>query len=773
MTFATVRIEGGLLSQEILEDIAAGKPEGQRSEDFGLEKGRRLIDEIGAVWSDARVYWEAFQRTLARLREDDPATTPTREQWIRPLLAAMGYGKMPFFHAIEVDGRSFALSHRAGDTLDAPPVHIEGLRTSLDRRPPSGLPRISPHALVQEYLNRTDHLWGIVTNGETLRLLRDSPSLSRQTYVEFDLRQLMEAERFSEFALFYRLLHRTRLPQAMADAPDCLLERYHVHTVETGGRVRERLRDGVENALRLLGSELPAHNPSLAAALSDGTLTAETFYRRLLRLIYRLLFLMVGEERGLVGPFAEPHRSIYTRFYSVRRLRDLAERMPYASERHSDLWRGLVNTFEVFSREDTAAKLNLQALDGGLFQADRLGELRETRLPNQALLDVIRELSLFSDGHIHRRVNYGALDVEELGSVYESLLELHPAVVPDARQGTSGAVKLDLLSGSERKTTGSYYTPRELVNELVESALVPVIKERIAAAGAREGKRAALLSLSVCDPACGSGHFLLAAARRIGVELARLDADADTPSPAQVREATREVVRHCIYGVDLNPLAVDLCQVALWIEGHSAGKPLSFLDHRIRCGNSLVGVLDLKALQDGIPDEAFAAVTGDQKSAAAILRKRNKTERDQSLQNALPLEADPWQDRSGLAREHRQIAAMGDDTPDEVRMKQIRYEESHHSVAWERDWEAANLWTAAFFAPLHQEEFPAAISTLAVRDRLARLPHFGSCRAAQLFFACSAASCVGISKRPIQAQFCGAELVACGVVERAGQFGML
>src|ERR1700676_1389418 len=124
--------------------------------------------------------------------------------------------------------------------------------------------------------------------------------------------------------------------------------------------------------------------------------------------------------------------------------------------------------------------------------------------------------------------------------------------------------------------------------------------------------------MTVCDPACGSGHFLLAAARRLGKELAPLPPGEDEPRPEDFHLCVRDVISHCMYGVDLNPLAVDLCKLALWLEGHWAGNPLIFLDHRIRCGNSLIGVLDPKVMEDGIPDDAFNAVTGDEKKVAAF-----------------------------------------------------------------------------------------------------------------------------------------------------------
>ena len=159
-----------------------------------------------------------------------------------------------------------------------------------------------------------------------------------------------------------------------------------------------------------------------------------------------------------------------------------------------------------------------------------------------------------------------------------------------------------------------------------------MIRDRLAARPHEPEK--ALLSIRVCDPACGSGHFLLAAARRLGKELARVRTGEDEPAPERVREATRDVISHCIYGVDKNPLAVDLCRVALWLESHAGDKPLTFLDHRIRCGDSLVGVFDLEVLKDGIPDKAFEPLEGDDRAAVREAKRRNVGERDAPLFHA-------------------------------------------------------------------------------------------------------------------------------------------
>jgi hypothetical protein len=618
----------------------------------------------------------------------------------------LGYEPLYVPKAEVVEGQTYALSHRAGLGENKFPIHIVGSRVGLEQRPPTGIPRLSAHALVQEYLNRTEHLWAIATNGLRWRLLRDSSLMTRLSYIEFDLEQILEGENFAEFGLFYRLFHRSRLPEGIDDADECLLEFYHQESLQQGGRVRDRLRDGVEAAIKILGTGFLQHpdNQSLRDQFEAGDLSDTAYYRQLLLLIYRLLFLMVAESRRLLLSTDDPERvRIYREYYSIERLRALAERPSWRREGFQDLWQGLRITFRLFDENWRGQALGLSPLNGDLFGSHSLLDIDACALDNHDLMQAIQHLSLYEQKKQRRRVNYGALDVEELGSVYESLLEFHPQV--NQRQGFW---EFQLVAGSDRKTTGSYYTPPELVGQLIKSALEPVIAAKLEAAEAgnnrtaQEAQEQALLSLKVGDPACGSGHFLLAAARRIGRELARIRTGEAQPGAEALRQAIRDVIQHCIYGVDLNPLAVDLCKVALWIEGLCRGVSLNFLDHRIKCGNSLVGVLDLTCLKEGIPDNAYKPVTGDDKSIASRIKKTNKKDLEdiQQGQLTLALECTFEKDREEYAKAWREIKDMKDDDPTAVRQKQKKYERGRHLVSWLRDRSACNLWTVAFFMPL-------------------------------------------------------------------------
>ena len=695
MSYATITVEGGLFPPDLLDRIATegDSISGQKAADFGLSPGRRLPDEMQRAFSDARVHWESFTRRLEHSRES--RTTLTRQDWGVKFFELLAFPPLEYQRtAIETGGSSFPISHLASGLENSAPIHIVAVDQGLDERLSRGR---TPHALVQDYLNRSEALWGMATNGARLRLLRDSARLSKPTYLEFDIQAMIEGNAYSEFVALYRLLHATRLPQSGMGPHECLLETYYNQGIEEGGRVREKLRDGVRNALEVLGTALVQHPDSAALrqALTGG-LDETAYYRQLLNFVYRMLFLMVTEERRLLFTSGDlQHQAVYDRYYSITHLRERAERY-FAGDTHGDLWAGLAQTFRLFRDDNAARQLGLSPLNGELFGREACRDIEAAACNNEDVLKAVLSLSTFDDNGVRRRVNYAHLDVEEFGSVYESLLDYRP--VSDLGNVSGASPRFQLAAGTERKQTGSYYTPPELVRELVESALVPVMKERLAEAKTAEEKAKALLDLRVCDPASGSGHFLLAAARRIARELARVRTGEDEPAPAQYHEAIRDVVRHCLYAVDKNPLAVDLCKVALWIESHAAGLPLSFLDHHIKCGDSLVGVSDLSVLDQGIPDDAYKTVTGDDKQAANHYRRRNRQERtgqrgmDLGGSQSLPVT---------LAREFAAFGELEERSPAEVRAKEDLYQQLRGSGS--RWWEvktACDLWTYAFFAPL-------------------------------------------------------------------------
>ena len=685
MSYPSIRIEGAIFSPDILERLEEAP--GQRPADFGLDTGNKVKDEIARAWADARDYWRIFQRRLDGLKPDSPVTTETRQQWIVPLLGLLGYQLEYQPKGVELNGKNYTISHRAinrGNT----PVHVVGYREAagLDRKPERthiGAPRMSAHGLVQEYLNLHDELYGLVTNGRLLRLLRDSSRLIKLTYLEFDLDRIFSDGLFADFAVLYRLLHATRLPLSNEAAAESLIERYHQDSLDSGARIRDGLSRAVEHAIGDFANGFVSHrdNEALRQSIRDGKLSPETYYQHLLRLIYRLLFLLVIEERDLIFPATatRQQRDIFRRYYSVERLRLLSERRHLADKRFHDHWLGLLATFRLFEAHGPGEKLGVAPLAGDLFGAAAIGPLAQCKLGNDVLLGCLRALGLYQhpDNGQTIRVNYAALNVEEFGSVYEGLLEfqpvfLHLAPLPPAGEGPgerAGRVEFDFAQGDQRAATGSHYTPDDLVQPLIKHSLDYLIADALK----KPDPARALLDLRVADISCGSGHILLAAARRIATELAVVRTGEEQPSPSAFRAAIRDVIRECIYGVDLNPLAVELCKVALWLEAHTPGEPLNFLDHHIKCGNAIVGFARREEAERGVPDEAFKTLPDDDKETAAILRKRNKKEREDHASGQLPLSANLQKHLDDILHGWNELNRLPEHTPDEIEAKKARY----------------------------------------------------------------------------------------------------
>jgi hypothetical protein len=693
MKYPSIRIEGAILSPDILErleDIA-----GQRPADFGLETGAKVKDEIARAWADAQDYWRIFKRKLETLKGDSPATSETRNNWIVPLLSLFKYEVEYQKSGVELNGKTYAISHRIVNRGNTP-CHIVGFNepAGLDRKPANATLRMSAHAMIQEYLNLHEELYGIVTNGKLLRLLRDSSRLVKQSYLEFDLDRIFSDGLFADFAALYRLLHASRLAATTESAPQSLIERYHQDSLDSGARIRDGLSRAVERAVISFGEGFLSNkkNEALHTAIRNGTLGADEYYKSLLRLIYRLLFLMVIEERDLIFPAktSRAQRDVYAKYYSVQRLRNLSEKRFLEDKTQSDLWLALRSTFRLFEAGGPGEKLGVSPLAGDLFGPDAIRHLENCTLSNDVLLKCLRDLSLYEhpDNGQTLRVNYAALNVEEFGSVYEGLLEYEPHIQTDGDQHS-----FSFKQGDERAATGSHYTPDDLVQPLIKHSLDYLIEEKLKDPNPEK----ALLSLRVADISCGSGHILLAAARRIATELATVRTGEEQPSPAAFRTAIRDVIKECIYGVDLNPLAVELCKVALWLEAHNPGEPLNFLDHHIKCGNSIVGFVRPEEMEEGIPEAALKTLPGDDTEFAKTIRKTNKTERGQRNQQLLNLTSRTEQFKSNLVAVN-EISKMPERTPEEIRLKQERYLEHQRGDAWLLN-EIAALPIAQFYIP--------------------------------------------------------------------------
>ncbi|MGA5768679.1 Eco57I restriction-modification methylase domain-containing protein [Streptomyces pseudogriseolus] len=761
---AAVRVEGGLLSADLLTKIRAGDPElpGSAPADYGLGRGVRIEDAASRKWNALRAAYTSFQEELRELDGKADPTKATRV-WLLTLLEELGYGRLaPRRGGIKLPGREpYQVSHQWMDHL---PVHLLGWTTPLDRWS-AGSAR-APQPMMQELLNASpDHLWGILSNGKVLRLLRDSTALVGSAYVEFDLEAIFGGGDFSDFLLMYALLHASRLelvpkpekkrrgaaaaavaeeeeggdeeegeglgaPDELPLTPaDCRLEWWRDFAVETGIRSRNLLRDQVAKALNVLGTGFLQNNPHLAEAITAGGRRAlDDFHHELLRLAYQLIFLFVAEDRDALLEHPRPKatkeeikanqaaRERYNLYFSTARLRRIASRRK--GDHHTDLWQGLVRVLNALGTIGGEPALALPEL-GGLYylpepdeidqeaQATRLPgspePLRAAKLPNERLLEAVRLLSRIKDKGRTTRVDYRHLGAEELGSVYESLLELVPAREPE-----NELFELkDLVAGNKRKLTGSYYTPSSLIEKLLDTALDPVI-ERYAASGVPDH----LLRINFVDPSCGSGHFLVAAARRIALRYTVMQHGESQPAPERVREAMAKVVRHCVHGVDINPLAAELAKVSLWLESLTPGEPLAYLDDRIKTGNALLGATPA-VLEQGIPDGAFEKLEGDEQKVLTELRQQNDRERKGA--EHLPFAERVVRTSTATVRvEAEKVAKIGDHSLAEVRQHARAHKEFEKRPELRHLKRVADVWCASFLWPKHKGA-PAPITTNVLR----------------------------------------------------------
>ena len=698
VSFQTIEIKGSLLPGSLLEQVARLQAPMQKEADYGLAKGERLRERIDAAWVRLKEIWEEYKDLRARAAQ----STAGMHCGQRLLREVLGWPDLQPCSGWQHGDGHFPISHRAFE--GAVPLIVRGIAADQLDKGSSQFGqegrRRSPHSCLQECLNADDNAnWGLLLTGDRLRLLHDNPSLVKPAYLAVDLELLVEGELFDEFAVLWLLLHASRFRHPQTGS--CVLDAWKEQAQEAGERVLGQLRNGVQQALEALGNGLLQHpeNEALRTQLANGALSGQELHRQLLRLVYRFLFLFTAEDRDLLFPRTlgqeDPRRRIYREGYSVGRLRELAIRRSASEGPYGDLWQTQKLVF--LQLRQSSSPLGLPGL-GGLFAESQCNALEQCELANRYLLRAIRAIGWFQAGDTLTRVNYRDLNTEELGSIYEGLLELHPQL---ERAGGSWQLSYGGGAGSDRKITGSYYTPDQLVQLLIVSALLPVIADRLSKATTPQEKEEALLAIRVLDPACGSGHFLLAAARRLALELARIRAGDEEPSEELRQECLREVVAHCIYGVDKNPMAVELCKVALWIEAVDPGKPLSFLDAHIQCGDSLVGVFDPKVLEQGIPDEAYKPLTGDDKPTCTSLKKENasfrKAGQKGTLQTTLNLQSTPPISRS--QQRLQEIEAMPETTLAEGSAKQGAYEAWEQESSSDPQTLSADLYTAAFFLP--------------------------------------------------------------------------
>jgi hypothetical protein len=457
--------------------------------------------------------------------------------------------------------------------------------------------------------------WGVLLAGLQVRIYRRSSGISQQ-YLTLDLDTLVELDDEPAWKAFAAMF---RAPAFAAGADGVPLIRRVVDESRrhASALAADMRRDVVDAAEAIIQGALD--HPENTTVIGEPTRsTLHHLFEESLYVLYRVLFVLYAESRDVLpvsglGPYATS--------YSIDHLVELARRG--GARPDGRYFHDAVSTLFALLWDGPSSvtqRLGFEPVGGELFDPERTPILPRCTIPDNAWERALNSIALGAPDsprrRLGRRSSFAELGVDQLGSIYEGLLVLEPYLAADpAYLGTykgerrvfedaniDGFNVLCHLSqgdfvlesaGGRRKGTGSFYTPHEITEYLSRAAVDPVLEPILElAADDPDAAGQQLLDLKVCDPAMGSGAFLVQAARLLALALARIRASRGDGlvTPDRVQHAKREVVRHCLYGVDLNPLAVVLAKVSLWLETLEPGRPLSFLDAHLRCGDSLVGV---------------------------------------------------------------------------------------------------------------------------------------------------------------------------------------
>lgn len=528
------------------------------------------------VFERLRDLWESEREGLRGANE-----AQTEERWVQPVLRALGFAYTVQVGLLVGTGRrqpDYALflteeDRVTSDRLDggaryeraAAVADAKRFNRPLDRRTVAGDPFEDPVAQIINYVSITRRAWGILTNGRVWRLYSAARGLVDGACYEVDLISLLEggdAAAFRYFAAFF---------SASAFGPDThgrsfvdkVLDESTANAVQVGDALERQVFSAVPLVAEGLLASTERTDDALAAAFDNA-----------LVLLYRLLFCLYAEERELL-PVENPHYREYSLRKQKAELAGDIDRGRVFSGASDDLYNDLRALFRIVDRGDQ--ELGVNEYNGGLFSASRHPYFSDRFVPDNLLSRALDRLYRIAGEF----VDYRDLSVRHLGTIYERLL--------DYRLVESRGV-LTLAPASGRRESGSYFTPEYVVDRIVERTLEPLLNERssaVAEAGFT-GTDAldAFLELRVLDPAMGSGHFLVSAAAHIAQYIAT---DPSYDGDLTLAEIQRLVAERCIYGVDLNPMAVELAQLSLWLTTVRRDEPLTFLNN-LRVGNSLVGV---------------------------------------------------------------------------------------------------------------------------------------------------------------------------------------
>jgi hypothetical protein len=602
----------------------------------------KVGDESALAFKEIKELWIKKTKILGKLKESQ-----LEDEFIRPVLKILGHiwdvqAIIP--HAFGTFGTPDYAFFRDEETKNKvkQDKHVDYFKAAigigeakawdknLDKRKKAKEKeeRIIPSSQINTYLKVSDVKWGILTNGRIWRLYYRETSFNLDSYYEIDLPELLQFGSVEQFKYFFLLFRREAF--ALDQAGRCFLDDVYDRSIELAKELEENVKENVYEALRLLAYGFLEHPDN---KLGLGKL--KEIHDNCLILLYRLLFILYAEARGLLPV----DNSVYASVSLHQLKRDVADALSSPTKvlliDSSTYWSRLKTLFSWINegsekRKIPKEQLHIPPYNGGLFDPIKHSFLESNKIGDKYLAKGIELLTRASNSKagVKGFIDYSTLSIRHLGSIYEGLLEYKVKIadqdlIPVLEK--SGEVFIPLAEAQkqkkkidetkvvhkgelylvtdkgERKATGSYFTPDYIVKYIVENTLGPIVEEKKAHKNGK-GLVENILSVKVLDPAMGSGHFLVEATTFLATRVleAMQEVEEEVNEEQDIVWARRLVVERCIYGVDLNPLAIELAKVSLWLHTIAQDKALSFLDHHLKCGNSLIGA-KIEEIAKGLP----------------------------------------------------------------------------------------------------------------------------------------------------------------------------
>ena len=674
-----------------------------------------------ALFAEARQVFETLKTLRATLHPERLDEAPLEQQWVQPVLQALGhhfsvqlkvrYGERGYrkpdyaFFDNEADVRAItdAIYNPADITHALAVGDAKRWGINLDQTP-QGRDERNPSQQIDQYLRYSELPWGILTDGRFWRLYhRDSSKYNR--YYAVDLDDLLSGDDVDRFLYFYAFFRRQALSGGW-------LATVLAGSEEFAQKLTDKLETEVYDALEMIAQGFLDYRRN---RLFADPATLRQIYEQSLILLYRMLFVFYAESREILPLHQNDEytsrRSLRATVRAVKQALDANQRFHPDS---SDYYTRLRDLFFVIDEGDP--RLDMPPYNGHLFSEADHSFLRDNTVGDFHLVPALDKLARVDSLEAGREarvfVDYRDLDVRHLGSIYEKLLD-YELVLADRPLALKGIQYVEAGPGdvvvkqpgqvylrtgnNERKVTGSYYTPDYIVRFIVEKTLEPLLVDITARHAdldesgewrVRDGHADALvnevLALNVLDPATGSGHFIVDATAYMAEWLRNLNLRPDDLGQEdELVYWKRLVAGACVYAVDINPLAVELAKLSMWLTTLAQGRPLSFLDHHLRVGNSLVGAR-LNEITDRVETEKRR-------------QQREKTEAKRAAAGqAAMFGADDF--TQGVRFAVGQMSAIEHTVAASV--TDVKHQEALYGALRDRlgVWEdAANVWTARAF----------------------------------------------------------------------------